>query len=90
MANNYSWRVRTKRNTRVNWSALAGLLGFRVNNPGHWNGQPSAPQLLDAIAAAIKDDPAAVAAAFVALGIIGPDYDPAAVTAANKNPEHGD
>lgn len=53
--------------TRDLLNDLADKLGYRVINPGRHFGQPSPPQLLDALAAAYRADPAAVAAALAAL-----------------------
>lgn len=49
--------------------SMAEALGFITTQPGGNAGQPSPPQLLEAIAAAYAANPAAVTAALRSLGI---------------------
>lgn len=51
---------------------LAGGLGFVVSTPSLYTGKPSVPDLLEALSAAYRADPAAVLAALAGL-LAAPD-----------------
>ena len=53
----YLWTAKIKRESLSKIQRLAGDLGYLVDNPGAYNGQPSAPQLIDALANAYEANP---------------------------------
>lgn len=71
----YRWSAKIDRETLPTIQALAANLGFIVETPGGFEGNPSPPAMLDALAAAYRRDPAGVKLAFRVLGIT-PDGQP--------------
>lgn len=71
----YRWSAKIDRGTLPTIQALAANLGFIVDTPGGFHGDPSPPAMLDALAAAYRRDPAGVKLAFRVLGIT-PDGQP--------------
>jgi len=69
----YRWSAKIDRETLPLLQGLAANLGFIVNAPGGFHGDPSPPAMLDALAAAYERDPAAVKQGFTELGIIPDD-----------------
>lgn len=53
----WKWTARIKRESLPLLQNLAGDLGYIIDTPGGYFGEPSAPALLDAIAAAYERDP---------------------------------
>ena len=66
----YSYRARIKKETLPAIQALAAALGFVNHTPGRFHGESSPSDLLDALAAAYRADPAAVADALMAAGVV--------------------
>lgn len=64
------WTARIKPETLDGLQELSTGLGFVVEAPGGFQGNPSPPAMLDALATAYKRDPGGVKLAFKALGII--------------------
>jgi len=69
------WTARIEKDSLIALQGLASNLGFIVNTPGGFEGNPSPPAMLDALAAAYRRDPAGVKLAFKVLGIT-PDGEP--------------
>lgn len=67
------WTARIEKDSLIALQGLASNLGFIVNAPGGFHGDPSPPAMLDALAAAYERDPAAVKQGFTELGIIPDD-----------------
>lgn len=53
----WKWTARIKRESLPLLQALAGGLGFIIDAPGGYQGEPSAPAMLDALAVAYRRDP---------------------------------
>lgn len=53
----WKWTARIKRESLPLLQSLAGDLGYIIDTPGGYFGEPSAPAMLDALAAAYRDDP---------------------------------
>jgi len=53
----WKWTARIKRKSLPLLQALAGGLGFIIDTPGGYQGEPSAPALLDALAECYEADP---------------------------------
>jgi hypothetical protein len=53
----WKWTAAIKPETLPVLQVLAGAMGFVVNAPGSYEGKPSAPAFLDALAAAYERDP---------------------------------
>jgi hypothetical protein len=66
----WSWNARIQKETLAALQELAGGLGFIVTTPGKYEGSPSAPALLDSLAAAYERDPAGVKLALRVLGVV--------------------
>lgn len=60
MTRNYrwTWTARIQKETLAALQGLAGSLGFIATRGGRYQGQPSPPDLLDALAACYVADPA--------------------------------
>ena len=73
MTRNYrwTWNARIQRDTLVALQSMAGKLGFIVTQASRYQGKPSPPDMLDALAAAYRADPAGVLASLSAL--LAPD-----------------
>lgn len=73
MARKYKYRYQASidRETLPHIQALSRDLGFLVETPGTYYGEPSPPALLDSLAAVYRTDPAAVTAALRGLGVVG-------------------
>ena len=67
------YRPILKIEARDSLTDLAEELGFIVTRKGTYDGLPSVPDMLDAIAAAYRRDPEGVALAFRVLGVVPPD-----------------
>ena len=65
----WKWTARIKRDSLSLLQELAGELGFIIDTPGGYHGEPSAPAMLDALAAAYRRDPGGVKLAFKVMGI---------------------
>lgn len=65
----YAYKVRIAEGTLPALQELAGELGFTVDTPGRYLGEPSPAAMLDALAAAYRRDPGGVRLAFKVLGI---------------------
>lgn len=69
--------TKTRYHTRVEPDTLPALdllsadLGFFVDVPGTYYGEPSKPDLLDALAAAYRRDPAGLVSKLQAAGVTG-------------------
>ena len=65
MTRNYrwTWNARIQKDTLTALQSMAGELGFIVTPASRYQGQPSPPDMLDAIAAAYRADPAGTLAA---------------------------
>jgi hypothetical protein len=66
----WKWTAAIKPETLPVLQMLAGAMGFVIDAPGSYEGKPSAPAFLDALAAAYERDPEAVTAALRALGVV--------------------
>lgn len=77
MTRNYrwTWNARIQKDTLAALQSMAGELGFIVTQASRYQGQPSPPDMLDALAAAYRANPAAVLASLSAL--LAPDAPPA-------------
>lgn len=64
-------RVRIKPDTSNGLQELSADLGYFVNTPGQFYGEPSRGDLLDALITAYRTNPTAVTDALRALGIEG-------------------
>ncbi len=69
MTRNYrwTWNARIQKDTLAALQSMAGELGFIVTQASRYQGQPSPPDMLDALAARYRADPDAVLAALRAL-----------------------
>ncbi len=67
------YRPILKIEARDSLTDLAEELGFIVTRKGTYDGLPSVPDMLDALAAAYRRDPEGVALAFRVLGVVPPD-----------------
>ena len=65
----YTWNAKIKRQSLPELQRLAGDLGFIVTTPGTFEGTPSAPQFLDALANAYRADPEYLVNGLRALGV---------------------
>lgn len=76
MTRNYrwTWNARIQKDTLAALQSMAGELGFIVTQASRYQGQPSPPDMLDALAARYRADPDAVLAALAAL--LAPDATP--------------
>lgn len=63
------WTARIKQETLSQLQELAAGLGFVVDTPGGYFGNPSPPAMLDALAAAYERDPGGVHLALKVLGV---------------------
>ncbi len=63
------WTARIKQDSLPVLQEMAIALGFLVTTPGGRYGRPSAPDMLDALAAAYRADPEAVADAMRQIGV---------------------
>lgn len=63
------WTARIKPESLTELQQLAERIGFVVDTPGGFHGEPSPAAMLDALAAAYRRDPAGVEQAFKVLGI---------------------
>lgn len=66
------WTARIKRETLPTLQDLAERLGFVVMRKGGKLGDPSPPALLDALAAAYRDNPDVIADALRQVGVVNP------------------
>jgi hypothetical protein len=73
----YTYQARIDPDTLPALQSLAADVGHFITHPGASYGDPSPPSLLDALAAAYRKDPTAVAAALRALGLVGDGPPPA-------------
>ena len=75
MTRNYrwTWNARIQKDTLAALQSMAGELGFIVTQASRYQGKPSPPDMLDALAAAYRLDPEGVALAFRVLGVVPPD-----------------
>ena len=73
----WTWQARIEPATLEALRKLAGNLGFIVDAPGNYFGTPSAPAMLDALAAAYRADSGAVIDAMRELGVVNPAEPPA-------------
>jgi hypothetical protein len=71
----YAYKVRIKEETLPSLQMLAGALGFKVDTPGRYLGDPSPAAMLDALADAYRRDPAGVKLTLKVLGVT-PDGQP--------------
>ena len=69
MTRNYrwTWNARIQKDTLAALQSMAGELGFIVTQASRYQGQPSPPDMLDALAARYRADPDAVLDALRAL-----------------------
>ena len=69
MTRNYrwTWSARIQKETLVALQGMAAGLGYVVTQASRYQGQPSPPDMLDALAAAYRADPAGTLAALRAL-----------------------
>ena len=69
MTRNYrwTWNARIQKETLAALQAMAAELGFVVTQASRYQGKPSPPDMLDALAAAYRLDPAATLDALRAL-----------------------
>jgi hypothetical protein len=67
--NFYRWSAKIKRETLPDLQELARDLGFVVEAPGGFVGNPSPPDLLDALAAAYERDPDTLTACLRSAGV---------------------
>ena len=69
MTRNYrwTWNARIQKETLAALQAMAAELGFVVTQASRYQGQPSPPDMLDALPAAYRADPAGTLAALRAL-----------------------
>ena len=76
MTRNYrwTWNARIQKETLAALQTMAGELGFLVTQASRYQGKPSPPDMLDALAAAYRANPAAVLASLGAL--LAPDAPP--------------
>ncbi len=65
----YAYKVRIKEESLPILQELSGDLGFTVDTPGRYLGDPSPAAMLDTLATAYKRDPGGVKLAFKVLGI---------------------
>lgn len=65
----YGYLVRIQPTTKPALQDIAAALGFLVSNPGATHGNPSPADMLDALAALYRDNPAALVAALEAAGL---------------------
>ena len=74
MTRNYrwTWNARIQKETLAALQSMAAGLGFVVTQASRYQGQPSPPDMLDALAAAYRLDPAATLDALWAL-LVPPD-----------------
>ncbi len=74
MTRNYrwTWNARIQKETLAALQTMAGELGFLVTQASRYQGKPSPPDMLDALAAAYRLDPPATLAALRAL-LVPPD-----------------
>jgi hypothetical protein len=74
MTRNYrwTWNARIQKDTLAALQSMAGELGFIVTQASRYQGQPSPPDMLDALATAYRLDPAATLDALRAL-LVPPD-----------------
>ena len=66
----WKWTAQIRRETLTSLQSLAGRLGFVVDTPGGFLGDPSPASLLDPLAAAYERDPAGVTLALRVLGVV--------------------
>lgn len=73
------WTARIEKDSLIALQELAANLGFIVNTPGGFHGDPSPPAMLDALAAAYRADSGGVIDAMRAIGVIAaePTREPA-------------
>ena len=69
MTRNYrwTWNARIQKDTLAALQSMAGELGFIVTQASRYQGRPSPPDMLDALAAAYRPHPARTPAALRAL-----------------------
>ena len=69
MTRNYrwTWNARIQKDTLAALQTMAGELGFVVTQASRYQGMPSPPDMLDALAAAYRLDPAGTLDALRAL-----------------------
>ncbi len=64
------WTARIEKDSLIALQELASNLGFIVNTPGGFHGDPSPPAMLDALAAAYRADSGPVIDAMRAIGVM--------------------
>lgn len=67
----WTWNARIEKQTLSDLQEISEELGFLVDTPGTYHGNPSPPALLDALATAYRDDPATAIEALRSLGVVG-------------------
>ena len=74
MTRNYrwTWNARIQKDTLAALQTMAGELGFIVTQASRYQGRPSPPDMLDALATAYRLDPAGTLDALRAL-LVPPD-----------------
>ena len=66
----YAYKVRIKEESLPAMQELSGGLGFNVDTPGRYLGDPSPAAMLDALAAAYRANPEVVADALRQVGVV--------------------